>query len=136
MSGPGELELLAAHGILGLSLDYRIAKRQDEYGNRFYYRADVYRTAESRVAPKSYDVYLTSKSDRASKPLLPQLIECSQLLCGITPYMVPAKCHRCPIGGETQECPWECDGYDKCNYLLDECHGAMNQPRTYPCTTI
>jgi hypothetical protein len=60
VSNLGELDTLAAHGILGLSLDYRIGKRQDEYGNRFFYRGDVYRARDSSVAPKCYDVYLLS----------------------------------------------------------------------------
>lgn len=60
VSDPGELDTLAQHGVLGLSLDYRVSKAVDDHGNAFKYRANVIRAQGSVVGPRSYDVFLVS----------------------------------------------------------------------------
>lgn len=57
---PAELRTLPASDVSALRLDYKEAKRTDEHGNRFRYRAKVEDERGARVGRWSWDVFLVS----------------------------------------------------------------------------
>jgi hypothetical protein len=60
LSQAEELRPLPAHGVGGIELDYREARRRDRYENEFRYRAKVSGTDGSRPGRWAYDVLLVS----------------------------------------------------------------------------
>jgi hypothetical protein len=60
LSEAGELHTLPALGIATLELRYREAKRTDEYGNLFRYRAKVKDAHGARVGRWAWDVFLVA----------------------------------------------------------------------------
>ena len=58
LSEPGELHALPALGVVRLHLDYREAKRRDEHGNRFRYRAKVDDARGAKAGRWAWDVFL------------------------------------------------------------------------------
>ena len=65
---PSELHTLSEFGITSISLDYRVAPRTDQYGNRFRYRAKV-TSANQTVSRWAYDVFfVTSETNSATLP--------------------------------------------------------------------
>lgn len=58
ISEPDELNSLASLGIIELSLGYKKARRADEYGNEFRYRARVDDSRGSHVGRWAWDVFL------------------------------------------------------------------------------
>lgn len=55
---PGELQTLPQAGILSIGLDYRLAVKRDQYGNRFRYRGHATkRTGQVQHEVTIYDVF-------------------------------------------------------------------------------
>ena len=57
---PNELRSLPSHNVESISLDYKEAKKTDEHGNHFRYRAKVDGGRHSTVARWAWDVFLLS----------------------------------------------------------------------------
>jgi hypothetical protein len=57
ISEPGELHTLYGLGIRKIELQYKESKRTDEHGNRFRYRAKVWRMGDSNVSRWAWDVF-------------------------------------------------------------------------------
>ncbi|HYG09828.1 MAG TPA: hypothetical protein VD835_07645 [Pyrinomonadaceae bacterium] len=60
VSEAGELRTLAEMDVAALHLDYKEAKRVDEHGNAFRYRAKVRDANGARVGRWAWDVFLVS----------------------------------------------------------------------------
>jgi hypothetical protein len=61
ISEPGELHTLYGLGIRKIELQYKESKRTDEHGNRFRYRAKVWRMGDSNVSRWAWDVFLLAQ---------------------------------------------------------------------------
>jgi len=61
ISEASELHTLPALGITGISLDYLLSNRRDQFGNRFRYRAKVYDATGSNSGRWAWDVFLVSQ---------------------------------------------------------------------------
>jgi hypothetical protein len=63
ISQPGELHTLPELGIYSISLDYKLSRRTDEFGNVFRYRATINpgQNGDSDAGRKIYDVFFVSK---------------------------------------------------------------------------
>jgi hypothetical protein len=57
VSQPTELHTLDSMGVNKISLQYQESRREDQYGNAFYYVADIRDIAEPK-ANRCYDVFL------------------------------------------------------------------------------
>jgi hypothetical protein len=58
VSEPSELQPLAALGVATIEMDYREARRRDEHGNLFRYRAKVRDVHGAQVGRWAWDVFL------------------------------------------------------------------------------
>jgi len=61
ISEPNELHRLPGLGVFALDLDYRESRRQDQYGNRFLYRAKVYDSRDAQVGRWAWDVFFVKQ---------------------------------------------------------------------------
>lgn len=70
---PGELRPLLSLGVETISLHYRLAKRQDEFGNRFRYRSRLNPddTDFSHVGRIAYDVFFVVADPTAARSVVP-----------------------------------------------------------------
>ena len=60
ISEPSELKTLTAVGLTAIELDYKEARRFDEYGNNFRYRAKVKDSHVADLGRWAWDIFLTS----------------------------------------------------------------------------
>lgn len=58
ISEPGELHTMYGLGLRKIELRYKESKRTDEHGNRFRYRAKVWRMGDSKAGRWAWDVFL------------------------------------------------------------------------------
>jgi hypothetical protein len=61
ISEPNELHRLIGLGVYALDLDYRESRRQDQYGNRFRYRAKVYDSHDAQVGRWAWDIFFVKQ---------------------------------------------------------------------------
>ncbi len=60
-SETNELFTLSSQNVKAISLDYKVSKRTDEFGNKFRYRSKVRDTKEGNVGRWAWDVFLVSE---------------------------------------------------------------------------
>jgi hypothetical protein len=60
-SEASEMHRLPELGVYALDLDYRELRRQDQYGNRFRYRAKVYDSHDAQVGRWAWDVFFVTQ---------------------------------------------------------------------------
>jgi hypothetical protein len=62
VSSPDELSPLISNGITGISLDYRLSRRTDQYGNEFRYRSKVLSLPGAPANRWAWDIIFTTSS--------------------------------------------------------------------------
>jgi len=58
ISGPNETHTLSALGVESISVDFKLSRRRDRWGNTFRYRAKVYGTNHRNLGRWAWDVML------------------------------------------------------------------------------
>jgi hypothetical protein len=58
ISETNELMNLSSHGVIEISLDYKLSRKVDEYGNQFRYRAKLKLQNGAGIARWAWDVFL------------------------------------------------------------------------------
>ena len=88
ISQPEELHTLPSLGLTSISLNYKTARRTDQYGNVFRYRAQVDPSGPTNTGRMAYDVFFVTLGQPTSKNIPRSLIPADAQKCAVP---VPTK---------------------------------------------